>query len=147
MKKKIIIPIIVIILLIGIVVIISSTNSNAKENNIPLPEYASGVKISDIVKEDIANKLATFGVNIEKTKSNGVNKKIGNGESYIIKSDSPQETINIYIVDNNVASLLAGNTNPGEKEIDGNKYWIYKNLLISLPSNTTFSDSIKNSLI
>ena len=147
MKKKIIIPIIVIILLIGIVVIISSTNSNAKENNIPLSDYASGVKISDIVKEDIANKLTTFGVNIEKTKSNGTNKKIGNGESYIIKSGSTQETINIYIVDNNVASLLDGNTTPGEKEIDGNKYWIYKNLLISLPSNTTLSDSIKNSLI
>ena len=50
-----------------------------------------------------------------------INKKIGNGESYIIKSGSTQETINIYIVDNNVASLLAGNTNPGEKEIDGKK--------------------------
>lgn len=145
--KKIIIPIIIIVLIIGVVIIISLSKANSNEIKTPTSDYVAGIKISDIVRDEIANKLSILGINIEKTKSNNKRNELGNGETYIIKNSLTEETINIYMIDNNIHNLLDGNTTSGEKEIDGKKYWIYKNLIISLPLDRALSDSLKKSLV
>ena len=144
--KKVLIPIIILTLVIGMIIIVNISKEPTVDNINNDANYIPQKSLNSIVRSKIEVKLN--GVGIEMERVNNANRlTLGRGEKYKLTSGDDEDVIEIYEINAEINKMLNGDLVPGEKEIDGEKYWVFERLIIKLTSNTILNNAIKNSLI
>ena len=144
--KKVLIPIIILTLVIGMIIIVNISKEPTVDNINNDANYIPQKSLNSIVRSKIEVKLN--GVGIEMERVNNANRlTLGRGEKYKLTSGDDEDVIEIYEINAEINKMLNGDLVPGEKEIDGEKYWVFERLIIKLTSNTILNKAIKNSLI
>ena len=108
--------------------------------------YIPQKSLNSIVRSKIEVKLNSVGIEMERV-NNANRLTLGRGEKYKLTSGDDKDVIEIYEINAEINKMLNGDLVPGEKEIDGEKYWVFERLIIKLTSNTILNNAIKNSLI
>ena len=144
--KKVLIPIIILTLVIGMIIIINISKEPTVDNINNDANYIPQKSLNSIVRSKIEVKLNSVGIEMERV-NNANRLTLGRGEKYKLTSGDDKDVIEIYEINAEINKMLNGDLVPGEKEIDGEKYWVFERLIIKLTSNTILNNAIKNSLI
>lgn len=144
--KKVLIPIIILTLVIGIIIIVNISKEPTVDNINNDANYIPQKSLNSIVRSKIEVKLNSVGIEMERV-NNANRLTLGRGEKYKLTSGDDKDVIEIYEINAEINKMLNGDLVPGEKEIDGEKYWVFERLIIKLTSNTILNNAIKNSLI